>query len=245
MDQVDACRNAARLLYKGLNPKAHPQHDREYLDLVRTWIAEPDFRELVDGAAEGFELVVLDVSERGIVIAPKGPNSRFAMGVSEYRRSLERDGTDIQRGTIVVLQVGIAAAFFPTAGKLENLDDSSETLRLADIRDVVLNLCRRLAEHEQGDAQALPSILRRAWDMLLSLPVHQPDAQRASLSSLDGAVQLVLNQLRDQGLVRFQEGADGGFYYPSRRYRLLLARRASGTLFALCHRLAAAEGETP
>lgn len=238
------CRDASRLIYKGLSPRSSPQQDREYLDLLRLWIAEPEFRELVSAVADGLELAVLEVAETGLVLAPKDAHSRFAMGLSEYRRSLARDGNKLERGMIAVLQAAVAATFFPTAAKLDDPDEAVETLRLDDCREVVLNLCHRLAELQSGDSKALPPVLRGAWEVLLALPpIRQPDQQRASLSSLDGALLLVLNQLREQGLVQFQDGADGGYYFPTRRYRLMLARRAAGGLFELCHRLAQSDGE--
>jgi hypothetical protein len=243
MEPAEDTRLAARLVYKGLSPRAHPQQDREYRELIRRWLAEPGFRELAQAIAEGLELALLDVSENGVVLAPQDGDSRFAMGLSEYRRSLARDGHKLERGTIAVLQAGVAAAFFPTAATLDDPDEAVETVRLGDIREVVLSLCNRLVELQEGDAEAMPVVLRGAWDQLLTLPVHQHDAKRASLSSLDGALQLVLNQLREQGLVQYEEGSDGGFYFPSRRYRLLLARHAASGLFALCHQLATGRDE--
>ena len=245
MEPCEDTRLAARLVYKGLSPRLHPQHDQEYRALIRKWLAEPAFREQAQAVAEGLELELLDVSENGLVLAPRDAESRFAMGLSEYRKSLVRDGHKLERGTIAVLQAGIAAAFFPTAAKLDDPDESVETVRLADIREVVLNLCHRIADLQPGDALAMPAVLRGAWDQLLALPVHQHDAKRASLSSLDGALRLVLGQLREQGLVQYEEGSDGGFYFPSRRYRLLLARHAAGGLFALCHRLAVGQEAGP
>lgn len=243
MEPAEDTRLAARLVYKGLSPRVHPQQDREYRELIRRWLAEPAFRELAQAVADGLELALLDVSENGVVLAPRDAESRFAMGLSDYRRSLARDGHKLERGTIAVLQAGVAAAFFPTAAKLDDPDEAVETVRLSDIREVVLNLCHQLASLQQGDAEAMPTVLRRAWDQLLALPVHQHDAKRASLSSFDGALRLVLNQLREQGLVQYEEASDGGFYFPSRRYRLLLARHAAGGLFALCHQLALGKDE--
>lgn len=243
--ETDLAGAAAKLIYKGLNTKANPHQDREYRDLVRTWQAEPRFRSIVAAIADGLALAVLDVSDKGIVIAPRDAESRFAMGVTEYRRSLERDGKDVERATLAMLQLGVATAFFPTAAKLDDIEDTPETLRLSDIRDVILNLCHKLAHAHQEDAQALPPLLRGVWERLLAMPVHQPDAQRASLSSLDGALQIVIHQLSEQGLVRVMQGTQGDIYFASNRYRLMVARHASEELFALCQHLIRDEEEAP
>jgi len=242
MEHEEYCARAARLLYKGLHPRLHPQQDREYSELVRTWLADHRLRQTLEGVATGLELVVVDVSEQGLVLAPRTPESRFAMSLTDYRQSLAGDTQRLSRGALALVQIGIAATFFPTADRLDDLEGyEGESIRLQDIREVVIALCQRLAQARAEDPQAVPELLRPGWEYLSNLPVSLPEVQRASLSSLEGCIQIVLSHLKDEGLVQFEETAEGGFYFANRRYQVLLRRRAAGGLFDLCHRLAGQE----
>ncbi len=196
--------------------------------------------------ADGLELALLDVSENGVVLAPRDAESRFAMGLSDYRRSLARDGHKLERGTIAVLQAGVAAAFFPTAAKLDDPDEAVETVRLSDIREVaVLNLCHQLASLQQGDAEAMSTVLRRAWDQLLALPVHQHDAR--------ARVALLVRRCPAAGAQPAARAGSGPVPRGSQRRRLLFpvaslsaaarAPRGRRMLFALCHQLALGKDE--
>jgi len=147
MEHEEYCARAARLLYKGLHPRLHPQQDREYSELVRTWLADHRLRQTLEGVATGLELVVVDVSEQGLVLAPRTPESRFAMSLTDYRQSLAGDTQRLSRGALALVQIGIAATFFPTADRLDDLEGyEGESIRLQDIREVVIALCQRLAQ---------------------------------------------------------------------------------------------------
>jgi len=157
MEHEEYCARAARLLYKGLHPRLHPQQDREYSELVRTWLADHRLRQTLEGVATGLELVVVDVSEQGLVLAPRTPESRFAMSLTDYRQSLAGDTQRLSRGALALVQIGIAATFFPTADRLDDLEGyEGESIRLQDIREVVIALCQRLAQARAEDPQAVP-----------------------------------------------------------------------------------------
>jgi len=239
MHDDDPCGLAARLLYKGLQPKLHPQQDNEYRDLVQAWQGDAALRAGLEQVATAMELQVVDLTDQGLVLAPLDSDSRFAMTLTDYRQSLGGDTQRLNRGFIALIQVAVAATLFPSAERLDDLEGSEgESVREADIREVLLGLCRGLREARDGDPESLPERLRQGWESVLHLPVSLPEGQRSSLASLDGAIHLVLSHLQEQKLMQFEESHDGGYWFANRRYQVLLQRRAAGGLFALCHRFA-------
>ena len=239
MPEHDHCGRAARLLYKGLQPRLHPQQDSEYQQLVQAWQADADLRAALERLAEGMELAVVDLSDQGLVLAPVDHHSRFAMTLTDYRQSLGGDTQRLNRGFIALVQVAIAAALFPTADKLDDLDQNDdESIRERDIREVLLSLCQRLQQARDGDPESLPERLRAGWEAVLQMPPTLPEGQRASLGSLDGVIRLVLGHLEDQKLMQSLGARGEEQWFPNRRYQLLLQRRAAGGLFAMCHQFA-------
>ena len=239
MPEHDHCGLAARLLYKGLQPRLHPQQDSEYRQLVQAWQADIGLREALERLAEGMELVVVDLSDQGLVLAPADHHSRFAMTLTDYRQSLGGDTQRLNRGFIALVQVAIAAALFPTADRLDELEHNDDgSIRESDIREVLLSLCRRLQQARDGDPESLPERLRHGWEAVLQMPLTLPEGQRASLGSLDGVISLVLVHLEEQKLMQSVATEGDKHWFPNRRYQLLLQRRAAGGLFAMCHQFA-------
>lgn len=63
-------RGAGRLLYKALQTTLAPANDLEYRDLLAQYRADPHFAQQVTEFAQGMELTILDVSERGLIVVP-------------------------------------------------------------------------------------------------------------------------------------------------------------------------------
>lgn len=237
----EAIHRAARLVLKGLSPRLRPATDLEYRELVAEYMADDAFRGVVHTIAGAFEMRVLDVSPMGIVLAPH-PETRFAATVSDYRARLG----EVDRGLLALIQVAVAATFFPTAASLEIIDRPGEvSVTVSRIRDNLLALCRRLEQAFTADPKAVPSELRETWRVVLERPIFSPSldreagrARRAAPRELDGIIRIVLNNLEDQGMVRSETSRDEPFYLPLRRYKVQLRELAANEVFDFCHRLA-------
>ncbi len=232
-------RNASRLVEKGLSWGASPQRDSEYQSLVNRFREDLDFREVVHAVARGLKLEVLDVTATGAVVAPSDPDSLFAQRMAEFRASLGRDTQNTNRAVFVVIQVAVASAFYPTADAIDDADITPPSASATEVRERVTELCHRLKKLADEDPESLPMDLRPTWRYLLELPATMPQSDRASPSSLQGLVQIVLNHLENQKLLLQQErrGGEEGFYVPTDRYRILLAR-STGTLLRTLHEIA-------
>lgn len=235
---------SSQLIYKGLQPKASPEKDKEYKELLRLSLSSHEFTETLHSIAEGLSLVVVDISERGIILSPSSTESRFAMGITEYRKELEGDmeaekgDVVAKRGLIALAQVAIAATFFPTAGDLD--DDDYESLgnsaSIKDINDVLVSMCNRIITEE--DQEVISPSVRKGATLILEMPDRLPKQKTNTLKSRFGMIAIVANHLDKTGLIKYLETSDGGGFFPTYRYQQLLRRRAAGRLFEICHQLA-------
>jgi hypothetical protein len=87
-DPISTARNAARLVYKAVQPALSPVNDAQYRELLDLYRAEPNFAAMVEEVADGLELSVLDFSERGLVVVPASRESKFAMRIADIRSGL-------------------------------------------------------------------------------------------------------------------------------------------------------------
>lgn len=243
----DIVYKASRLIYKGLQPRNYAEKDKEYAELLRLCLSSFEFTDHVKAIAEGLSLQVVDISDKGIILSPASTDSRFAMGLSEYRKELEGEvdpeNTEAQakRGLIALIQVAIAATFFPTAEILD--DDDYEALgksaTLKDFNAVLLKMCDNVIKED--DQEVIAPSLQKGARWLKALPDSLPKGKTATFRSKWGAISIIANHLDRSGLLKFQKTSDGDCYFPTYRYQQLLRRRAVGHLFDLCHQLAQVE----
>lgn len=233
---------ASRLVLKGLAPRLHPTRDSEYAALIRDWEGDESFRQHVLDVAAGLDLRVLQVGRGGIILMP-APGSRFAMTAADYRANVKTE----DRGLIALVQVAVAATFYPTAASLETLDRPVTTVTVQQIRETLVNLCQQAKAAGAGSAACLPAHLEEAWRAVLrkpQIPAERMEReadrpQRAAPGNLEGIIRIVLNTLVEAGMVAEEATADGdGFYVPLPRYQLQLRETAADDLFLLCHELA-------
>ncbi len=227
---------AARLIHKGLQPKITPSKDREYKDLIRLGMSSDAFREMVMAVAQGLSLTVVDISDRGIILSPEDLSSLFKMTLTEYRRELSGDDTDAKPGLIALVQVAIAATFFPSAESLDDDDWLSESKSLGDFENVLVGMCERVANAE--DPEAVSPFLRQSGETMLAMPEIIPDAKKSTLKSRTGAIGIVVKHLEENRMLKRETTTEGETWFPTYRYQQLLRRRAGGGLFDICHRLA-------
>ncbi|MEW5744415.1 MAG: hypothetical protein AB1805_03100 [Nitrospirota bacterium] len=195
-------RDATRLLYKALQLGLSPANDTEYRELLGKYRADGAFSEAVQAAATGMELMILDVSERGLVIAPLSRESRFSLRLADLRQYLSGE----QKVALVLAHLAISAVFFPTTDRLE--DDAKTPLpaTVARFRDTLLSMVNRLAEAQtpnESVEQLVPG-----WQLLKRLPPVIPKAERAATNSVEGFVKLALKQMAEYGLVRLERESE-------------------------------------
>ncbi|WP_236192374.1 MULTISPECIES: hypothetical protein [Pseudomonas] len=228
MSSIDS-QHAARLLYKAMAISANPANDPDYRHLVARFRGERMFAEVVNGVAAGMELVILDVSERGLVIAPTGRNSRFSLRPTDLRRSMSEQ----DKVAMVLIHLAIAAVFYPTTDHIEDEGRAPFPSTLAEIRDKVLAIANSLRSSAEGDSYAAEQ-LRPGWSFLLDLPVFIPGAERASMKSVEGLVRVSLRRLQDYGLVRNEgdeEMLDKTVFTPTHQLRVQLRELTLPNLF--------------
>lgn len=224
-------RNASRLVYKSLNISVTPVNDVSYRELLALYRADPAFANDVRDVAEGMELVILDVSERGLVIAPLTRESKFALRMADIRISLKPE----QKAAMVLAHIAIAATFFPTMDGLE--DDSSvpPPATLANFRDNLVTFARRLKEVGESEVE-LPAALTPGWDLICALPLSTPLVQRAGLNTVVGILAIVASQLVNGGLIRTVRASEDealATYTPTHRFRVQLRELTLRRLFEL------------
>lgn len=226
-------RNAARLVYKAIQPALSPVNDTEYRELLDLYRAEPTFQAMVVEVADGLELAVLDFSERGLVAAPASRESKFAMRITDLRGSLK----PAAKAGLVLAHVAIAAVFYPTTSGLEDDRFVPTPASVAQFRDTLLALAQRLKDsaenHDTGD---VPVELAPGWELICALPLVLRDAQRASPNSVTGLIGLALSNLVTGGLLRIDRDAtdeDQVTYTPTHRLQVQLRELTLRTLFQI------------
>ena len=233
LDRLSETQKALRLIYKGLHPRASAlSGDPEYRALLRHWRADPEFQLTVRDLAPMLELRIVDVVDQGIVLAPDSPDSYFAATLSDLRPGLG----DMSRGSLALVQIAIAATFFPTAAALTGADDDGGDISATPdrIAQFLREHCERLEEEASDDAALHEAGMVKAWRELARLPEVPPDgSRRAAMNSLVGMVKIVLNQLEKHGMVN-QVPETENAYAPTPRYRLQVRELAANDIFERC-----------
>lgn len=196
-------RNAARLVYKALHFTLAPGNDQEYRELLALYRADAAFAAVVQDVAAGLELAILDVSERGLIVVPTSRESRFAVRMSDLRTGMSPD----QKAALLLAHVAIAAVFFPTTDGLDDDTVPPPPASVANFRDTLHALARRLKESSDLPSD-IPPELAPGWEVLAALPVMVPASQRAAPNSLVGLVKLALTHMQANNLVRLDRETD-------------------------------------
>ena len=242
-------RNAARLVYKALHTTLSPVNDLQYRELLDLYRADPKFagevqevaegleiaggrlRPLDEGPGEGLELVVLDFSERGLIIVPTSRESKFSVRMADIRTNLKAD----QKAGLLLAHVAIAAVFYPTTDGLDDDNYIAPPANLAQFRDVLFALARRLKD-AGDDMQDVPLELAPGWELICAMPTAVPASQRASASSLTGLIGLALTHMVSGGLVRIDRDSSNEelvTYTATHRLRVQLRELTLRRLFEL------------
>ena len=145
---ADVAQAAGRLLHWGLRPHARPAQEPEYQQLVDRYFNDHSFRTIVRQTAEGLGLLVLDVSEHGLVLVPD-EDSPFALRGADFRPGASRVEDRMLDGLV---QLAIAAAVFPRARDLaEDSDLARPPVTVDEVEDELRSICDRLALQAKGE----------------------------------------------------------------------------------------------
>lgn len=224
-------RNAARLAYKALHTTLSPVNDADYRELLARYRADPAFAAQVQDVAAGMELSILDVSERGLVIAPSTRDSRFAIRLTDIRAGMAVE----QKAVLVLAHVAIAAVFFPTTDGLDDDNYTPPPASVANCRDALYTLAHRLKGASSTPSE-IPVELAPGWEAIAALPVVVPASQRASVTSVVGMVKLALSHLQQNGLVRLDRDSEdetATTYTATHRLRIQLRELALRRLYEM------------
>ena len=225
-----SAREAARLIYKAIHTTLSPQTDQTYLQLLGLYRAEPKFAAMVQDIAEGLELAILDVSERGLVIVPTSRESKFSVRIADIRTNLKPE----QKAGLLA-HVAVAAVFFPTTDGLDDDNYVPPPATLGQFRDTLYALARRLKDAGE-DLKDVPLELAPGWELVCAMPTMVPSSQRASANSVTGLVGLALSHMVSGGLIRIdRESTDDEqvTYTANHRLRVQLRELTLRRLFEL------------
>jgi hypothetical protein len=235
-------RNAARLTYKALHATLSPVNDPEYRELLALYRADTAFQTQVQDVATGLELMVLEASDRGLIVVPSSRDSKFAVRMQDIRLQM----TVEQRAGLVLAHVAVAAVFFPTTAGLEDDNYTPPPASVAQCRDALHALARRMKDADTDTTDMLRPELTPGWEMVGSMPVVLPGAQRASPNSVVGLVKMALSNMQQSGLVRVDQDSEedaSQTYTPTYRLRVQLRELAMRRLFDLAQSIVRAETE--
>lgn len=232
--------NAAKLVYKGLQPKLVPAVDTEYRALINLYEARAPFRRMVEDVALGLDLEVLEVSPDGAFFVPASSESRFAQRLIDIRAV---GLSPVDKAQMVLVHTAIAAMFFPDA---DNLNDDafnpvpvSESATLTSLK----NLCLYYQRLSDRGAVNLPKELEPGWKGLIDMPETRPEAGRRSRTALDGLIASCFRTLQEAGFVRLDSEDPSPRYTATRRFAAHLRGRTVSALFGIARAARAHEAD--
>lgn len=235
-------RNAARLTYKALHATLSPVNDLEYRELLALYRADTAFQTHVQDVATGLELMVLEATDRGLIVVPASRDSKFAIRMQDLRLHMTLE----QRAGLVLAHIAVAAVFFPTTAGLEDDNYTPPPASVAQCRDALHALARRMKDADVETMDMLRPELAPGWEMVASMPVALPGAQRASPNSVVGLVKTALSNMQQSGLVRADQDSEedaSQTYTPTYRLRVQLRELAMRRLFDLAQTVVRTEKE--
>lgn len=226
---------AGRLIQWALRPLARPAQEAEYQHLVARYHDSTEFRDLVRGVADGLGLLLVDVSDHGVVLVPQ-QDSIFALKPADFRPGASKVDDRLLDG---LAQVAIAATVFPRA---RDLDEDSDIVRPPVTVDEVDALLRRLCERLSEQARAEPDPdasdeqrgLTEAWRLYLQrLEALETKDARKAMRATRRVLEYSLDRLREFGcFTQVRQGQDDA-WQPTRRYQVMVKEFSASALFQL------------
>jgi hypothetical protein len=242
----DEWRAAGRLLQWGLRPAARPIQEPEYHELVNHYLDHPSFQTALQHLADGLGLRIVDVSERGLVLAPL-PDSVFAMTPSAFR---VRSQTTDERLLDGLVEIGIAATVYPRPGDLvEDATIARPPVSVDDVEQTIRQVCATLSAATKGQpdpvGQDIRSGLFEAWRVYEARPSARetPDG-RQGVGTTRRLIETHLEKLRELGCFTRTTRQGVTAYQPTWRYQVQAQQFAASELFQAVQELLRTPTET-
>ncbi|MFG3709303.1 hypothetical protein [Micromonospora sp. NPDC047730] len=228
---------AARLVDFGLRTRQVPDRDRTYGELVRRYLQDTAFAQLVRAIASGFGLVVLDVSRRGGIVVVPTTESVFETKMEDYARQARvRERRDTEKVLHGIVHLAVAALSFPRPADLAD-DSYVGRVSVAYVDAMVRETCRVLEERvtqagEREDPSAEAPELEQVWRAYSRRPETATTRDsRLNAGTTRGMVSRALRWLADRGLL-VQVGEEGnGVYRTTSRYQIQARELAAESAF--------------
>lgn len=235
---------AGRLIQWGLDPRARPAQEAEYQRLVERYMDREAFRGLVREVSIGLGLLILDVGEHGLILAP-AEESLFAFRPAQFRPTSASTDDRLVDGLI---QLAVAATIFP---RDRDLDEDSSIARPAttveEVEETLRTICQRLEEESRGNPDPSASEedrgLYEAWRVFKRRlrAMETRDDRKARRTTLR-AVEYGLERLREFGCFTKVQQRDEIGFQPTYRYQVLVKQMAATAAFQALQRIMKGDG---
>jgi hypothetical protein len=231
---IDATRDAARLIGFGLRARLVPARDESYRQLVHRARTDDEFASVVQAVADGLELAVLEITDRGGLVLASREDSVFAVRMTEYAKRTNGEGKAAERVLHALAHLGAATLAFPRPA---DLADETYLGRItvdgveAFVREAATRLGERAAADGNTDTSTDEPTLEAAWRVYArrARTGATGDGRKLSSSTL-GMVSKALAFLADQGLLVRTSDDRHGTYRTTPRYRAQV-REAGSVMF--------------
>ena len=235
---------AGRLIQWGLDPRSRPAQESEYQGLIERYLDREPFRNLVQEVSRGMGLLILDVGEHGLILAPT-EESFFALRPAQFRPTSASTDDRLVDGLV---QLAVASTIFP---RDRDLDDDSSIARPAttveEVEETLRTICQRLEEDSRGrpDPSAAEEDigLYEAWRVFKRrLRAMETRDDRKAQRTTRRAVEYGLDRLREFGCFTKAPQGDDATYQPTYRYQVLVKQLAATAAFQALQRIMKGEG---
>ncbi len=236
---------AGRLIQWGLDPRSRPAQETEYQGLIERYLDREPFRRLVQEVSQGLGLLILDVGEHGLILAP-AEESLFALRPAQFRPTSASTDDRLVDGLV---QLAIAATIFP---RDRDLDDDSSIARPAttveEVEETLRTICQRLEEESRGrpDPSAAEEDigLYEAWRVFKRrLSAMETRDDRKAPRTTRRVVEYGLDRLREFGCFTKAPQGDDLTFQPTYRYQVLVKQLAATGAFQALQRIMKGEGD--
>lgn len=233
---LDRVQDAAELVSFALRPRIAQASNDRYSELWRDYRTDSRLRETVEAIADGLGLVVLDLTEQGLIVAPTS-DSPFAFRLSDYA-----SGMDPQKRMLTgLVHLGIAASCYPREEDLEN--DHVVRRSINDVEALLRTACSALEDAGTATPEAEDEA-RTAWQAFAATPsVRLDNRGRPKAACTLGMILRAFEWLVEQGMAR--DTGDGKTFQVLDRYRVQVRELAGHATLELLRASATASPPKP
>lgn len=211
-------KDATRLLVMSMTSGVNAIQNKEYQLLLQQYGTVPEFMQVVQHAAEGLGLHVIEADIRNLYLRAENKDSPFAYRVTDFR-NLQAS----QRAAYFLCMVSLAATFFPNPQALA----ASGTLKPLMRKELHDDLNEHIAAWSTTFSTTTTSnSIKTGLSSLIALPPHplkttQAGQYRGGHGSRNGLLEIVINDLKEQNFLRVEDKTtpEHAQVYPTHKFR--------------------------